>query len=136
MRNVKNNQNIIILKGDTEKANYKIQSIEEYSNNPFIEALPDIFSEDDVIDKFSVIPRIHEKDRNMESNLRYHIIKRAKNFVQPLPVHFTLERRLSALIRRGYLARNPLDRSYLERLRILNELRDDKIYDDLLLEKG
>ncbi|MEY8547144.1 ATP-binding protein [Clostridium sporogenes] len=135
MRSVKNNQNIIILKGDTEKGNYKIQSIEEYSNNPFIEALPDIFSEDDVIDKFSVIPRINEKDRNMESNLRYHIIKRAKNFVQPLPVHFTVERRLSTLIRRGYLARNPLDRSYLERLRILNELRDDKIYDDLLLEK-
>ncbi|RXI48178.1 ATP-binding protein [Clostridium tetani] len=132
---MKNNENIIILKGDTEKANYKIQSIEEYSNNPFIEALPNIFSEDDVIDRFSVIPRINEKDRNMESNLRYHIIKRAKNFVQPLPVHFTVERRLSTLIRRGYLARNPLDISYLQRLRILNELRDDKIYDDVLLEK-
>ncbi|KEH96795.1 transcriptional antiterminator [Clostridium botulinum C/D str. BKT12695] len=132
---MKNNQNIIILKGDTEKANYKIQSIEEYIANPFIEALPDIFSEDDVIDRFSVIPRIDEKDRNMESNLRYHIIKRTKNFVQPLPVHFTVERRLSTLIRRGYLARNPLDRSYLERLRILNELRDDKVYDDLLLEE-
>ncbi|WP_243447364.1 ATP-binding protein [Clostridium tetani] len=135
MRILKNNENIIILKGDTEKANYKIQSIEEYSNNPFIEALPNIFSEDDVIDRFSVIPRINEKDRNMESNLRYHIIKRAKNFVQPLPVHFTVERRLSTLIRRGYLARNPLDISYLQRLRILNELRDDKIYDDVLLEK-
>ncbi|MCY6957425.1 ATP-binding protein [Clostridium brassicae] len=135
MRSVKNNENIIILKGDTEKANYKTQIIQEYSNNPFIEALPNIFSEDDVIDRFSVIPRIDEKDRNMESNLRYHIIKRAKNFVQPLPVHFTVERRLSALIRRGYLARNPLNKSYFERLRILNELRDDKVYDNTLLEE-
>lgn len=135
MRIVKNNQNIIILKGDTEKANYKTQSIEEYSNNPFIEALPNIFSEDDVIDKFSVIPRIDKKDRSMESNLRYHIIKRAKNFVQPLPIHFVVERRLSTLIRRGYLARNPLDTTYLKRLRILNELRDEKIYNEFLIEE-
>lgn len=130
-----NNKNIIILKGEAEKANYKEQQIEEYSNNPFIEALPEIFTEDDIIERFSVKPRIEEKDKNMESNLRYHIIKRIKNFVQPLPVHFTVERRLSTLIRRGYLARNPLDKSYLERLRILNELRDNKVYDDLLIEE-
>lgn len=134
MKSVKNNENIIILKGDREKANYKSQDIEEYSNNPFIEALPYIFSEDDVIDRFSVTPRIVKEDKNRETNLRYHIIKRAKNFVQPLPVHFIVERRLSALIRRGYLARNPLDKSYLERLRVLNELRDTKVYDELLLE--
>lgn len=135
MRSVKNNGNIIILKGDTEKATYEKQEIEEYSGNPFIEALPNIFTEDDVIESFSVIPRIDDKDRNMESNLRYHVIKRAKNFVQPLPVHFIVERRLSSLIRRGYLARNPLDRSYLERLRVLNELRDDKVYDESLLKE-
>lgn len=135
MRSVKNNENIIILKGDTQKATYEKQEIEEYSGNPFIEALPNIFTEDDVIESFSVIPRIDDKDRNMESNLRYHVIKRAKNFVQPLPVHFIVERRLSSLIRRGYLARNPLDRSYLERLRVLNELRDDKVYDESLLKE-
>lgn len=135
MRIVINNKNIIILKGEAEEANYKKQAIEEYSNNPFIEALPDIFTEDDVIERFSVIPKIDEKDKNMASNYRYHIIKRAKNFVQPLPVHFIVERRLSTLIRRGYLARNPLHKSYLERLRILNELRDDRIYDDSLLEE-
>ncbi|GAA0752027.1 hypothetical protein [Clostridium sartagoforme] len=71
----------------------------------------------------------------MTSNLRYHVIKRAKNFVQPLPVHFTVERRLSTLIRRGYLAGNPLDRSFLDKLRILNELIDDKVYDEFLIEE-
>lgn len=34
MRDVKGNERIVILKGDTEKANYKVQEIEEYSNNP------------------------------------------------------------------------------------------------------
>lgn len=134
MRSVGSNESIIILKGGEEEAHYKRQEIEEYDNNPFIEALPNIFSEDDVIDKFSVIPNIDESDKNKASNLRYHIIKRTKKFIQPLPVHFTVERRLSSLIRRGYLARNPIEKNYLERLRVLNEIRDEKMYDDKALE--
>lgn len=132
---MKNSENIIILKGDIEDAKYKDQIIDEYSNNPFIKALPDIFTEDDVIDRFSVIPKIDDKDRSMENNFRYHIIKRAKNFVQPLPIHFIVERRLSTLIRRGYLARNPLEKSYFERLKILNELRDNKTYNEELINE-
>lgn len=131
---MESNENIIILKGSQEEADYKNQDIEEYANNPFIEALPNIFSEEDVIDKFSVSPRIDEDDKHKPSNLRYHIVKRAKNFIQPLPVHFTVERRLSSLIRRGYLARNPIDKSYLERLRVLNQIRDEAIYDAIVLE--
>lgn len=128
------NENIIILKGSLEEANYKEQELREYANNPFIEALPKIFTEDDVMDKFSVTPIIQEDDRNRPPNLRYHIIKRTKSFIQSLPVHFTVERRLSILIRRGYLARNPIEKSYLERLRVLNEIRDEKVYDDKELE--
>lgn len=135
MRDVKSNERIIIFKGDTESANYKVQQIEEYSNNPFIEALPPIFTDDDIIERFTLFPQITEEDRVKASNLRYHIIKRTKNFVQPLPVHITLERRLSALIRRGYLARNPLDKTFLERLRILNELRDEGANDRVINER-
>ncbi|SFC41451.1 AAA domain-containing protein [Clostridium uliginosum] len=122
---MKNNEVISILKGECERANYKIQEIDEYKNNPFIEALPNIFTEEDVVDKFTLFPEISDEDRVKASNIRYHIIKRAKNFVQPLPIHIILERRLSALIRRGYLARNPIDKAFLERLKILNELRDE-----------
>jgi AAA domain len=43
-----------------------------------------------------------------------------------LPIHFEVERKLSTLIRRGYLARNPLDKSFLERIRVLHELREDE----------
>lgn len=132
---MKNNEAIIILKGEYEKANYKLQELEEYNNNPFIEALPNIFTDDEVIDKFTLFPQITQADKNKPSNLRYHIIKRAKNFVQPLPIHITLERRLSALIRRGYLARNPLDKAFIERLKILNQLRTQERTDENLLEK-
>lgn len=125
MKDVKNKEVINILKGECERANYKKQEIDEYKNNPFIEALPNIFTEEDVVDKFTLFPEISDEDRIKDSNIRYHIIKRAKNFVQPLPIHFILERRLSALIRRGYLARNPIDKAFLERLEILNELRSE-----------
>lgn len=127
MRVMIDKESITILKGIIEEAIYKEQEIEEYSNNPFIEALPNIFSVDDVIEIFSFDPQISDEDRNKPENLRYHIIKRAKSFLQPLPIHITLERRLSALIRRGYLGRNPVDKKFLESLRILNGLEDTAI---------
>ncbi|ASS91884.1 ATP-binding protein [Aeribacillus pallidus] len=125
MRNLKKINNLV-LKGDFEEADYKEQDLSEYSNNPFIEALPPIFSEDDVLERFMVTPRITEQDKLSETNIRYHVLKRIKNFIQPLPIHFEVERRLSTLIRRGYLARNPLDKSFFERIRVLHELREDE----------
>lgn len=109
-----------------EEAHYKQQLLPEYIQNPFIEALPPIFSEDDVLDRFMVTPRISEQDKQSETNIRYHVLKRVKNFIQPLPIHFEVERRLSTLIRRGYLARNPLDKTFFEKIRLLHELREDE----------
>lgn len=118
--------NDLVLKGDFEEADYKEQELPEYCNNPFIEALPPIFTEDDVLERFMVTPRITEQDKKREANIRYHVLKRIKNFIQPLPSHFEVERRLSTLIRRGYLARNPLEKTFLERIRLLHELREDE----------
>ena len=73
-----------------------------------------------------VTPRISDQDKLSETNIRYHVLKRVKNFIQPLPIHFEVDRRLSTLIRRGYLARNPLDRTFLERVRVLHELREEE----------
>lgn len=126
---------LVTLKGEYERATYRSQELEEYSNNPFIEALPNIFTEEDVVDRFTSIPPTSAEDKFKAANIRYHIIKRAKNFVQPLPIHITLERRLSALIRRGYLARNPIDKSFLERLKVLNEIRDEASDDRVINER-
>ncbi|HDR7793687.1 TPA: ATP-binding protein [Bacillus luti] len=123
MRSLEKTNNLV-LKGDFEEANYKEQVLSEYDNNPFIEALPPIFDEDDVLERFMVTPRITEQDKQSETNIRYHVLKRVKNFIQPLPIHFEVERRLSTLIRRGYLARNPLDKTFLERIRVLHQLRE------------
>jgi len=128
-------EKITILKGRVEEAVYKDQEIEEYAYNPFIEALPEIFNKEDVVEKFTVLPDISEKDRNKPENLRYHIIKRAKNFIQPLPIHLKLERRISSLIRRGYLSRNPVDKKFLQNLKILNGLDDNSIKENNLKDE-
>ncbi|XOQ14296.1 MAG: ATP-binding protein [Shouchella clausii] len=117
---------MVVLKGEFEKGVYKEQPLSEYTNNPFIEALPAIFSEDDVLERFMVTPRISKQDKLSATNIRYHVLKRVRNFIQPLPIHFEVERRLSTLIRRGYLARNPLDTIFLERIRVLHELREEE----------
>lgn len=118
--------NNVVLKGEYEEAVYKPQFLPEYEKNPFIEALPPIFNEDDVLERFMVTPRISKEDKQKEANIRYHVLKRVKNFIQPLPIHFEVERRLSTLLRRGYLARNPLDKTFFERIRVLHELREDE----------
>lgn len=126
MRNLGKTIDMVVLKGEFERSIYKEQPLREYTNNPFIEALPPIFSEDDVLDRFMVTPRINDQDKQSAMNIRYHVLKRVRNFIQPLPIHFEVERRLSTLIRRGYLARNPLDTTFLERVRVLHELREEE----------
>src|SRR5699024_10666386 len=125
MRNLEQTNDMVVLKGAFEKATYNKQSLSEYTNHPFIEALPPIFSEDHVLDTFMVTPRIRAQDKLRATNMRYHILERGRDFIQRLPIHFEVERRLSTLIRRGYLARNPLDTTFLERVRVLHELREE-----------
>ena len=64
-----NNERITILKGKLEEAQYKEQDIEEYEYNPFIEALPPIFTQEEVVDNFYLLPEINEKDRNKPDNI-------------------------------------------------------------------
>src|SRR5699024_7740462 len=126
MRNLGKTNDMVVLKGEFEKGTYKEQPLSEYTNNPFIEALPAIISEAAVLEKFIVTPRTSKLDKLRAPNIRYHVLNREINFIQPLPMHFEVERRLSTLIRRCYLARNPLDITFLERIRVLHELREEE----------
>ncbi|MCT4594619.1 MAG: ATP-binding protein [Anaeromicrobium sp.] len=125
MSSLEDNNLAPLLKGRIEEAHYKEQELEEYENNPFIEALPPIFSEEEVLDRFIKYPIPNDQDRERNKNIRFHMIKRLKNFIQPLPDHITIENKLSTMIRRGYLARNPMDISYIKRQKILNEIHNE-----------
>lgn len=120
MRGLAEKNNKRELKGRLEIADYKEQELSEYKNNPFIEALPNIFTDDDIIDKFLNVPIFEDDCENKTKNIRFHLLKRIKSYSQVFPIHILFESKLSAMIRRGYLARNPLEISYFKKMEILN----------------
>lgn len=108
-------ENIQIPGGmEAVKANYIEQVVEEYKNNPLIEALPPILSKEQVIDRLAYYPPFRDEERMMESHYRYHFIQRLFQYFQPLNIHLDLESRVSRMIRQGYLARNPFSPQYAE----------------------
>ncbi|MDH7565929.1 MAG: ATP-binding protein [Clostridiales bacterium] len=102
--------------GEAVEAEYKEQMLEEYKGNPFIEALPPIYSKDEVVDKLVVYPNYNSKERMLDSHLRVHMVQRLFQCFQPLQVHLDLESRISRVIRQGYLARNPFRPEYAANL--------------------
>jgi len=108
--------------GSTVNAIYTEQELEEYNNNPLIEALPDILTEDDLIDKFTIYPTVNPLDRQKPVHIRFHMIQRLKHYSIPWGVHTDLERNISSMLRRGYIARNPLDnKGFQNRLLLINQ---------------
>lgn len=99
-----------------EEAVYKEQVIFEYQNNPFIEALPNIQSKEEVIEKLSNYPEFNRSERNLDIKYRVHVVQRLFQYFQVLPFHTILESELSRMIRQGYIARNPLSREFVIKL--------------------
>ncbi|MDP4086127.1 MAG: ATP-binding protein [Bacillota bacterium] len=95
---------------------YSDQIVQDYESNPLIEALPPIFTEDDVIEHLSVIPSYDEKERSLNANYRFHCVQRLFQYFQPFEKHLDLEQRISRAIRQGYLHRNPMKREEVMRV--------------------
>lgn len=109
-----------------EKAHHRPQKISAYSGNPFIEALPDILSDQQAYDLMKVLPPMNEKDRELDNHLRLHYIYLITAYFQPITKHMELQRNFSLAIRSGYLGRNPMHRSYLKHVdKELHEIQDN-----------
>ncbi|HBX49101.1 MAG TPA: AAA family ATPase [Clostridiaceae bacterium] len=91
------------------EANYKEQVIPDYKGNPLIEALPNLLSPHEVIEKIAVYPEYHKSERQVEGYYRIHMIDRLFQVFQPLPMNLELERKISRALRQGYISRNPFD---------------------------
>lgn len=120
------NNKTLKLQGTKEKAEYKVQEVNEYSGNPFIEALPPIFSNKEIVDKFHYVPKFDEVDKSRDQNIKFHLLQKIKTYKQVLPIHLKIEHRISTMIRRGYLARNPRHSDFFKKLELMNDLKDNK----------
>lgn len=110
-----NDKQLLCGKGMVD-AIYSEQIVQDYESNPLIEALPPIFTEDEVIEQLSVFPSFDEKERALNSNYRFHCVQRLFQYFQPFETHLDLEQRISRAIRQGYLHRNPMQREEVMRV--------------------
>jgi len=106
------------LIGRQVEAEYLPQVITGYKNNPFIEALPPIFEEEEVALKIARFPDHNEGQRKLGKQTRLHLIQQISDYVQPLPSHLVVEQRLSRMMRHGYKSRNPLSRESVKQFHI------------------
>lgn len=100
------------------QANYTEFPLEEFNQNPFIQALPPLVDKPVVIKKLAMNPSFSEEERTMDSVYRLHMVNRLYQFFQPLPIHLEIWDMIHSLLLQGYLARNPFDPAYK---RYLNE---------------
>ena len=90
--------------------------LQEYIGNPLIEALPGIISHKEVRQMLSVDPPILPEERDFSNEARFHCIARLFwRFFQPMMQHIRIWDYLSICIRQGYIRRNPLAVSSVER---------------------
>ena len=96
------------------KADYRQQKLPEYRNNPLIEALPDLFSSQELLQELKKHNfEYNPEEREMEAKYRVHCLARlSQDFYQPMPQLFDIESRISVILRQGYRNRNPLETGY------------------------
>lgn len=110
-----------------EIAIYKDQGLSEYTNNPFISALPLLKDLQSVLRDMKVPPSFDERELNLDWHHRIHAIQRLiHQCFLPSVQHGILEQRFSVLIRQGYIGRNPATAAFKKHLnngydRIINK---------------
>ncbi|MCL6264524.1 ATP-binding protein [Craterilacuibacter sp. RT1T] len=86
---------------------YLRQKIQEYQDNPLIEALPPILSAREAGIHMMYKPPFDLAEKSFTVEERWHLLGRLKHLVAPRPYFYQLERTVSRLIRSGYVLRNP-----------------------------
>lgn len=91
---------------------YNDPGVESYKGNPFIEALPKIYSIKDIKGVLQGNVAFNSTDVFSKDRERPHeIASLLDDFFQPIGNHMQLEEKLSIMIRRGYVGRNISDGS-------------------------
>jgi len=94
------------------EAEYKEQFLDEYNNNPFIEALPTIKRKEEIIKILGNTIKPNNKEINLDYSIRLHLLQRIYKIFQPLPIHLKVWNMIDTLIRQGYVGRNPFCQKY------------------------
>lgn len=101
------------------KAKYINQYLDEYNENPLIQALPKFKSKEEIIKELSFFPKLDKSDKELAENIRIHLLQRIYKIFQPLPKHVEIFNLIDTLIKQGYVARNPNSSNYIKHINCL-----------------
>ena len=110
----------------TADLTYTAKELPVFNGNPFIEKLPDLLSKADYFKLIKRQPTYDEALRSAQNHIRAQAIADVFDVLVPLPRHFTEQTVIARMIRRGYLARNPIPKSFWKSIdQKVAELRKD-----------
>lgn len=102
---------------------YKEPEIEEYRDQPLINALPLINSPQKIAKLLNRYPKVRESEKILPGYIRRHAMMRLLDeFLYPTKTHLQLEQMISTIIRRGYLKRNIFSVEYQLNLNEVDKL--------------
>lgn len=110
-RKKSSNPPLQVFRGEQIRASYH-EEISIYRGNPLIEALPPIWTEDEVMERLEVYPEFDERERKLPAHQRLHLIQNVLELLILMTPHLDLEQRFSRMIRAGYIARNPVVKGF------------------------
>lgn len=99
-------------------AKYANPEIEDYRDQPLINALPLLNSPEDTAKALNRYPKVREVEKDLPGYIRRHAMMRILDeFLYPTKAHLQLEQIISGMIRRGYLGRNIASYEYQQNLK-------------------
>ena len=93
-------------------ARYIQPQLPEYKGNMLIESLPPVYDLSFVFSKLKKLPLFHETERYKDSLYRQQAIYRLLDCVIPFIKYADIEKKISILIRRGYISRRVMNREF------------------------
>lgn len=88
-------------------AQYTEQRLPQFKGNPLIEALPKTLSDEELYEVLSLRPEFESGQRDWSSEERLQMLESLQNFMVPLSMHMRLARSMDAMLRSGYIGREP-----------------------------
>lgn len=98
-------------------AAYTPQRIARFQGNQFIEALPPMMDDDEVLAALTLLPDFSQEQRQWPNHERIQQLKALGNFMVPLTRHLELSRTLDSMVREGYVGRTSGTVEYVQKLR-------------------
>jgi hypothetical protein len=116
------------------EARYLHSVLPEYAGNPFIEALPAMATQKQLLASLREYPPYDESQRQLPQALRSQLLLRLFDFFEPLGRHIDIGMRVDMMIRAGYRKRNPLTPAWKERMQHIYEMSQSGVLDGGLLK--